>query len=407
MVACTCSCNGEVAKLMTASPNVIVIGAGSLGLCTAISLAEQGATVTVLEAKSIASGSTGRSVGVVGTQFTDPQEILLRRHAMAHFARWEKDGLRFNHIGYLRLARTAAQMALFEKSVAMQAEAGFRARLHRAEELPQLVPHLDVTALAGGIFGPDNGFLDPHELCMFLAARLKQAGGRLQQFCAVTGIARRNGGYLMETTKGTVEGDVIVNAAGAWAPRVAEMLGQRLHVRGERHEAVLVLLDRPLDYTMPMVMDLVNGEGTGLNFRHEKPGELIAEIHKGDAARAEDPDAYNDQCDEASKIHLAELLLERLPRLSGARLGRGWAGLYPVTADHRPFIGPIDAREPAIVTAAGAGGYGIQLAPVIGQIAADWALHGAPVSAPELESLAPTADRNVSRLENPLSEDRG
>lgn len=377
-------------------PDVIVIGAGSLGLCTAISLAGHGAKVTILEAKSIASGSTGRSVGVVGTQFTDPQEILLRRHAMAHFTRWEKAGLRFNHIGYLRLARSAAQMALFEASVRMQAEAGFRAELYRAEELRRLVPHMDVTGLAGGIFGPDNGFLDPHELCMFLAGELKTAGGKLHQYCTVTDIARRSGGYQLETTKGPFDGDVIVNAAGAWAPHVARILGQRLHVRAERHEAVLVLLDRPLDYTMPMVMDLVNGEGTGLNFRHEKQGELIAEIHKGDVAHSEDPDAYNEHCDEASKIHLAELLLERLPSLSGARLGRGWAGLYPVTADHRPFVGPIDAGEPAIITAAGAGGYGIQLAPVIGQMAADWALHGAPVSMPGLESLAPTAARNIA-----------
>ena len=146
----------------------------------------------------------------------------------------------------------------------------------------------------------------------------------------------------------------------------------------------------------PMVMDLVNGEGTGLNFRHEKAGALIAEIHKVNSTEPEDPDAYNEGCEEASKIHLAELLLERLPHLPGARLGRGWAGLYPVTADHRPFIGPVDAREPHVVTAAGAGGYGIQLAPVIGQIAADWALHGAPVSTPGMEVLAPSAARNVT-----------
>ena len=377
-------------------PHVIIVGAGSLGLCTALNLAEQGAKVTVLEANAIASGSTGRSVGVVGTQFTDSTEILLRRHTMKHFARWEEAGLRFNHIGYLRLARTEAQMALFRESLRMQVAAGFRAKLYRAEELIELVPHMDPKGLAGGIFGPDNGFLDPHELCMFLVERLKALGGEVKQFCTVTGASRRNGGYRLETTKGPVDGDRVVNAAGAWAPRIAKMFGQELHVRAERHEAVMVLLDRPLDYTMPMVMDLVNGEGTGLNFRHEKPGELIAEIHKVEQTRDEDPDAYNEHCEEASKIHLAELLLERLPLLPGARLGRGWAGLYPVTADHRPLVGPIDPDEPALITAAGAGGYGIQLAPVIGQIAADWALHGAPVSTPGLESLAPSAARNVS-----------
>ena len=100
---------------MIHAPQALVIGAGSLGLCTAIALAEQGARVTVLEARSIASGSTGRSVGVVGTQFTHAEEILLRRYAMEHFVRWEAAGLRFNHIGYLRLARTEAQMTLFRE----------------------------------------------------------------------------------------------------------------------------------------------------------------------------------------------------------------------------------------------------------------------------------------------------
>jgi sarcosine oxidase subunit beta len=168
------------------------------------------------------------------------------------------------------------------------------------------------------------------------------------------------------------------------------LFGQSLYIHPERHEALVIHLDRPLDYTMPMVMDLVNGEGTGLNFRHEKRNELIAEIHKVSSRAPEDPDNYNDQCEEGSKVRLAELLLERLPELSGARPGRGWAGLYPLSADHRPLIGPIDPAEPTLVTAAGAGGYGIQLGPVIGQMAADWALHGAPVSAPGTEVLAPT-----------------
>ncbi|MEW6634004.1 MAG: FAD-binding oxidoreductase [Pseudomonadota bacterium] len=380
---------------MTASPHVVVIGAGTLGICTALNLVEQGARVTVLEAQSIASGSSGRSVGVVGSQFTDPFEIMLRVHSLRRFHEWESQGLGFNHIGYLRLARTSAQMELFAKSVEIQGEAGLRSRLYRANELRSLVPHIDPHGLEGGLFGPDNGFLDPHEMCNFVAGIVREKGGAIRQYCKLLGVKRRPGGYTLETSGDPVDCDVVVNAAGAWAPRVAELLGQRLHIWPERHEAVLIHLDQPLAYTMPMVMDLVNGEGTGLNFRHEKPGELIAEIHKVEAVAPEDPDNYNDQCEERSKVDLAELLLERVPDLPGARLGRGWAGLYPVTADHRPFVGPIDASEPTLVTAAGAGGYGIQLAPVIGQIAADWVLHGRPVSAPGTERLSPSAERNV------------
>lgn len=383
---------------MTSSPHVAIIGAGTLGMATASNLCSQGARVTVLEANGLASGSSGRSVGVVGTQFTDPFEIMLRTHAICQFRDWESKGFKFNHIGYLRLARTEAQMALFEQSVRMQAEAGFRSRVYKADELTQLVPHMNVDGLAGGIFGPDDGFIDPYELCNFLAEEVRARGAAVRQACKVRGVKRVAGGYSLETTKGEIGCDIVVNAAGAWARQVAAMFGQELWVHPERHEAISIHLDRPLDYVMPMVMDLVNGEGTGLNFRHEKPVELIAEVHKVKSAKPEDPDAYNDQCDEDSKVELAEMLLERVPDLPGASLGRGWAGLYPGTADHRPFVGPIDMSEPTLVTAAGAGGYGIQLSPVIGQVAADWALHGAPVSAPGTEILRPTTDRNRPAL---------
>jgi sarcosine oxidase, subunit beta len=382
---------------MISKPHVVVVGAGTLGMAAAVNLIERDAQVTVLEANSTASGSSGRSVGVIGTQVTDPFEIRIRTHSFRQFGAWEKDGLRINHIGYLRLARTEAQMELFAKSVVLQTECGFTSRLCRPQDIQALVPHMSLDGLAGGLFGPNDGFLDPHELCLFLAERLRAQGGVLRQNCKVEGVKRVAGKYELATTKGDISCDMVVNAAGAWAPRVAALFGQTLHVTPERHEAVVVHLDRPLDYTMPMVMDLVNGQGTGLNFRHEKPGELIAEVHRVTSWAPEDPDLYNDQCEEASRYKLAELLLERVPDLPGASLGRGWAGLYPVTTDGKPLIGPVDPAEPGLITAAGAGGYGIQLAPAIGQIAADWALLGAPESAPEAIRLAPTPERNRPR----------
>ncbi|ESX18032.1 hypothetical protein X765_32450 [Mesorhizobium sp. LSHC440B00] len=381
---------------MTASPRVVIIGAGTLGICSAHALAEQGARVTVIDAQSIASGSSGRSVGVVGTQFTDPFELQLRMQSVRRIREWEKRlGLHFNHIGYLRLARTSSQMDLFAKSTEIQREAGFRSSLYQAHELQQLVPHISSEGLEGGIFGPDDGFLDPHEMCMVLAEEVKRLGSEVLQYCKLRGLSRTSGGYKLDTSKGHLECDFVVNAAGAWAPRVGEMLSQELHVHPERHEALAIHLDEPLPYTMPMVMDLVNGQGTGLNFRHEKAGELIAEIHKASSPLPENPDNFNEQCEEASKVMLAEMLLERVPELPGARLGRGWAGLYPVTADHRPLVGPVDPLEPCLLTAAGAGGYGIQLAPVIGTIVADWVLQGSPVLLPEALSLSPTPERNT------------
>jgi sarcosine oxidase, subunit beta len=380
---------------MAHRPHVVIIGAGTLGICSAFYLVEQDARVTVLEAQSIASGSSGRSVGVVGTQFTDEFNILLRFHALRQLRSWEHLGLRFNHIGYLRLARTNAQMELFERTAGMREQAGFRSRHCDAKELRSLVPHMSTQGLAGGLFGPDDGFLDPHEMCNFVAGLARAKGAVIRQYTKLLGVRRAGGGYSLDTSKGEVVCDAVINAAGPWAGKVAGLFGQEVHIRPERHEAIAIHLDEPLPYTMPMVMDLVNGEGTGLNFRYERSNELIAEIHRAQALSSEDPDNYNDQCEDSSKASLAELLLERLPDLPGARLGRGWAGLYPVSCDQRPLVGPADPSEPTLVTAAGAGGYGIQLSPVIGQVAADWVLHGRPVSAPGTELLLPSRQRSV------------
>ena len=89
---------------------------------------------------------------------------------------------------------------------------------------------------------------------------------------------------------------------------------------------------------------------------------------------------------------MAELLLERLPGLSGAGFGHGWAGLYPQSTDRRPLVGPFE-DEPHLIAAAGAGGYGIQLSPIIGALAADWLTEGAPTTLPDAVALRPDATR--------------
>src|SRR5689334_23721749 len=109
---------------MTSALRVSVVGAGTVGLCTALELARRGADVTVLEADSPAAGSSGLSVGVVGTQQLDPLEIALRAISVRRFRELEERGLEFQHIGYARLGRSAEVMAAFERSVELQHEHG-------------------------------------------------------------------------------------------------------------------------------------------------------------------------------------------------------------------------------------------------------------------------------------------
>jgi sarcosine oxidase subunit beta len=159
---------------------------------------------------------------------------------------------------------------------------------------------------------------------------------------------------------------------------------------------------------MPSVMDYTPGAGAeagsasgkgntaeashasgGLYFRHERPGQLIAGLHTEEAAAAAaDPDRYARGADPEFLEAVAERLAARLPALAAARLGQGWAGLYPVTPDGLPLLGPVPSH-PGAFLAGGAGGSGIQLSPVLGELLADWVLEGEPRVVPAARRLAP------------------
>jgi sarcosine oxidase subunit beta len=348
----------------------------------------------VIEAGAVASGSTGRSIGVVGTQHVSRLDVAMRAYGLRRIRTWGPCGLDFHQIGYLRLGRSDGDLRLFEQSLEYQRECGIdTARILEPAAMCALVPDMSTEGLTCGLFGPDDGFLDPHQLCSVFAKLVREMGGTIRQRCRAVGADRRGAGYRLKASAETIDCDGVVIASGAWAGRTAELFGQSLPVVPERHEAVTIRLPEPLAYVMPMVMDLVyGGGGTGLNFRHDRPGQLVTEIHKPTDTGPADPDDYNEQIEDAAKEYLAELLLERLPGLSGAGFGHGWAGLYPDSIDRRPLVGPFDG-EPHLIAAAGAGGYGIQLSPIIGALAADWLTEGTPVTLPEAAALRPYGAR--------------
>lgn len=378
--------------------HIVVIGGGALGLSSALHLAERGVAVTVMESDAVASGSTGRSIGVVGTQHVSRLDVAMRAYGVRRIGTWAPYGLDFHQIGYLRLGRSDGDVQLFEQSLEYQREYGIdTARILEPAAMCALVPDMSTDGLTCGLFGPDDGFLDPHQLCSVLAKLVREMGGTIRQRCRVVGADRRGSGYRLKTSAESIDCDGVVIASGAWAGRTAELFGQSLPVMPERHEAVTIRLPEPLAYVMPMVMDLVyGGGGTGLNFRHDRPGQLVTEIHKSTDTGPADPDAYNEHIEDAAKEYLAELLLERLPGLNAAGFGHGWAGLYPDSVDRRPLVGPFDGA-PHLIAAAGAGGYGIQLSPIIGALAADWLTEGTPITLPEAGALRPDAGRSLNK----------
>jgi sarcosine oxidase subunit beta len=374
-------------------PEVCVVGGGAIGLASALHLARRGVPVTVVEASSLGAGSTGLSVGVIESQYLDPLEVEIRVRALRFFDELGRDhGLQIVRTGYLRLAHGAAAIPPFEASVAVHRALGVEdVRVVDRAEIERLAPDLRADDVEGGLWGAQAGFLDGHGYCALLGELARAAVARIELGAPVVAASRADDGrHVLETPRGRFACDVVVNAAGAWASRVAELLGTELPLVPQRHQAVVVHLTRPLDYVMPMVMDYTPGSGdVGLYFRHERAGQLIAGLHTEEAVEdVADPDDYARSADASFLAVVAEKLRDRLPALGDAGLAHGWAGLYPMSADGRPQIGPA-AGDPSVVNAGGGGGSGLQQSPTLGELVADWIVHGEPRAVAGARALAP------------------
>jgi sarcosine oxidase subunit beta len=373
---------------------VVVVGGGALGLSAAFELTELGVSdVTVIERSQVASASSGLSVGVIEAQYLDPTSIEVRAWSMEAFGRLERElGLAITRNGYCRVGHSPADLQAFERSVAYQQELGITdAVVLDRFGLQRLVPDLETSDLEGAMYGPSSGYIDGHLFCSLLADVLRDRGASVLTDAELHGADETSeGGWRLETSRALLEADVVVNAAGAWAPRVAELLGTKAHVLPQRHQALVAYLPRTLEYMMPMVMDYVPGTGEeGLYFRHETFDSMIAGLHTEDVLHdVVDPDDYGRGDEQAFMHEVARRLVHRVPRLSATRLGNAWAGIYPISPDGQPAVGPY-RDKPTVVAALGAGGSGVQSAPGIGRIVAEWIALGESRSIGAAATLLP------------------
>ncbi|MEV6059948.1 FAD-binding oxidoreductase [Nocardia asteroides] len=351
---------------------IVVIGAGAVGLATALELSTSDRyDVTVLDRQHIAEGSSSRSVGIIETQYVDEFDIRVRAFGL-RYARdlAQRAGLQLIVNGYLRLAESDQTMAAFALSVERQHQQGIDdARLLTRAEIAELIPFLNMSDRVGGLLGPSDGYVDGHLFAHVMADLARQNGVRIRQRTKLLKASWSGSGAVeLSTDRGDFTADYVVNAAGAWAGQVADVLGAPVAMHPQRHQAVTVILDEPFPRLWPSVMDYVPGSGrTGLYLRPEGDRRLFAGLHSEEAFHGTvDPDDYSVATDAGFVEQIAEALDIRLSGLDTARLGQGWAGLFPTSFDAQPVIGP-HPDNPHVLCAVGGGGNGIQLAPAIGR----------------------------------------
>lgn len=374
--------------------DVVIVGAGALGLSCADHLTARGdLRVTVVDKGFPASGSSGLSAGVFTRQYVDPLALSVRVRAVEQLTALEtSEGLDLRRIGFLRLARDEAALAGYEDSVAAQHALGVtESRVIDVKELAGILPSLALDGIVGALYCPTDGYLDGAQLCNLLADRMQARGGRLLVRTAVHGLRREAGRYAVLTDGEDLPADVIINAAGAWGAQVGAALEVLIDVVNERHEAYTFQLPEGIGYTVPMTLDYVPGRGNeGLYFRQEGARQLVVGMHSNEILGhpVDDPDDYYRGVTGELADTVVERLAAALPGLEGIGYQGGWSGLYPHARDQRLALGPHPAN-PDVIVGAGLGGIGLSMSPALGEILADWVSYGEPRGLPDAIAFAP------------------
>jgi len=361
--------------------DVVVIGAGIMGLSIAYHLAELGVTnVTVVDKGYLCGGASGRNGGGVRAQWSSEANVMLMLESIRmcrKFAQQMKINVWFRQGGYLFVARTPAIRERLEQSVALQNRCGLSTRMLTPNEARRIVPELDASGIEAASYNPDDGVVFPWPFVWGYAQAARKRGVEVLAWHEAIGVDTT--GTTIDAVRvrrcgppGTGAGAIhsirtrkVVNAAGAWSPEIATMLGISLPNRPHRHE---ICSTEPLKpWLKPLVADLSDG----LYFSQSTRGEIV-----GGIASAYVAPGLDQRSSHAFLGKYALALVRTCPILAPVKVLRQWAGCYDVTPDSNPIVGPVDEVE-HFYQASGFMGHGFMMAPVAGKLVAELIATGA------------------------------
>lgn len=343
----------------------LIIGSGFAGAATAFHLTRMGAgDVLILEReKEVGRNSSGLNAAMVRQNGMDEEMEKLALRG-AEFIRKPPPGWRgsvdFSPNGSLFLASGDGLRG--KEAIAKRARAsGLDAEIRDRSWAKKRVPLLEGAGFEGALWCPSDGVVDIQALLDGYLENARAGGAELWLGCEVRGIeARKGGAWVAETAGGPIEGDVVVNAAGAWAGAVAEMAGAAgLPLRPcRRHLFRTGDLDW-VDPGWPFVWD----EDASYYFRPEAGGLLLSPCDE-----EEFPPSLP-EADLAARGLLVEKLRRNIPPLQWLRFEASWACLRTLSPDGRSVVG-WDPLVPGFFWVAGLGGHGATCSAAIGEMAA-------------------------------------
>ena len=352
---------------MKQSADVVIIGGGCMGASVAFHLARRGVTNVVLVEREpmLATGSTGRNAGGVRHQFSNEANIRLSIESINTLVHFEEEvgyQIDFHQDGYLFLLSSSKSVDAFKRNVEIQRACGIEVDWLDAAAAETLAPGLDARGVLGATFCRHDGIADPNGVTMGFAKAAQAMGVEIVRETEVVGIDVASGRVTgVETSRGRIATNTVVNAAGPHARQVGRLAGVDVPVDPyRRHIFIAQDFTKPVPPNRIMVIDF----DTTFYFHREGAGMLFG---MGDP---DEPSGFDTTVRWDFLPDVTQVAMQRLPALEDASISHAWAGLYEMSPDGNPLIGPVPELA-GFHAINGFSGHGFQHSPAAGRLLAD------------------------------------
>ena len=372
---------------------VIIIGGGAVGASCLYHLAKAGWTdCLLLEKNELTAGSTWHAAGNVPTFSTSWSIMNLQRYSTELYRDLGAAvdyPMNYHVTGSIRLGHSKERVQEFKRAESMGRYQGMDLAMLSPKEAQELYPFMEIHDLEGVLFDPYDGDIDPAQLTQALAKGARDLGARVERFCPVIGIDRKNNEWIVKTEKGDIRCDYVVNAAGYYAGRVGDMFkpfgGRDVPMMVMSHQYLLseevpeiTAYYEQTKKKLPLLRDV----DSSYYLRQEKAGFNLGPYENTCRAHwitSDDPmpedfsfQLYPDDL-ERIEWHIEDAMA-RVPLLGSAGISKVINGPIPYAPDGLPLLGPmpgvVNAFEASVFT------FGIAQAGGAGKVLAEWMTEG-------------------------------
>ena len=348
------------------SYDAIIIGAGSVGVPSAMAIAEQGLKPLVIDMNaSPGQGENKHAIGGVRATHSDPGKIIIGRRSLKILSTWEErhgDPIEWLKGGYTFPLYRQADAELLKRLLPVQKSYGLNIDFIEPADLQELVPGINPVGLLGGTYSPDDGSISPLLTINAFYRRAVDLGAEFKFKEKITGLMTDGSRVTgVRTDQGQYSAPVVVDAAGPYSREIGKMAGTDLPVTPDSHEAAIT--EPVKSFFSCMVVDIRPGpDSKNYYFYQNRHGQVVFCI-------TPDPPIVGTDKGATSTFlpQVCARMVTLLPRLKNLRVRRTWRGLYPMTPDGSPLVG-WNKEAKGLVHAAGMCGQGLMLGPGIAEL---------------------------------------